>query len=172
MNTAPPICLKFSEEVPHRVRARISYAMRVFAAVYNHPVVDEASGAICCVYGACSNLSHAPRAVHIPARYRLKPAETCPPDLVKHSYADEEFHLFHGVEEATGSPDWLGEIFEWITCSHEMSSLRRDSVGRIPYSETVFSRQGISPRRPHALMLMSWLENVLQNGGAREALPK
>jgi len=94
------------------------------------------------------------------------------PKLTKHSYADETICLFHGIDEATGNPDWLGEIFEWLSSSHEMSLQGRDAVGRIPYSEMIFTRENISPRKPYATFLMSWMENVLRNGPGIQALPK
>jgi len=93
------------------------------------------------------------------------------PRLERLRYAGEELLLVHGVDQA-GRPDWLGEIFEWLSSSLELGISGRDSAGRIPYSETVFARQAISPLEPHAALLMAWLENALENGGRQEALPK
>jgi hypothetical protein len=81
-------------------------------------------------------------------------------------------YLSHGVDETTGNPDWLGEIFEWISSSYEMCITKRDSVGRIPFCEMIFNKQRISPRKPYATLLMAWLENTLRNGNGVEALAK
>jgi hypothetical protein len=80
--------------------------------------------------------------------------------------------LFHGVDEVAENPDWLGEIFEWISSSLEANISARDSVGRIPYAGTIFSRGRISARKPHATLLMAWLQNYLINGNAVEELTK
>jgi O-antigen ligase len=78
----------------------------------------------------------------------------------------------YGTDESTGNPDWLGEIFEWLSCGHEMGIVRRDGVGRIPYSEMIFGRQNISPRKPHALLLMAWMESALRGGRFTADLPR
>jgi len=80
--------------------------------------------------------------------------------------------LSFGVDARSGRPDWLGELFLWLSGGYETNIHARDGVGRIPYSETVFSRQGISPLKSHASMLMAWLENAVQRGESNEALPK
>src|SRR5208282_3353617 len=94
--------------------------------------------------------------------------------LAKHRYADEDVYLAFGTDAASGRPDWLGEIFLWLSCSQEISIAERDSVGRIPYSGTVFGREGLSPRKPHVALLMAWMEGALRqrNTKAEEALPK
>ena len=169
-----PICLKFTEEVPSAVRSRISYAFRVFAAIYNYRVAeaDTEQGAICFEYGVKPSLQYDSRCLWVPARYRGRSAHTPVEKLVKRRYANEDLFLFHGVDGTTGNPDWLGEIFEWLSSSDELCIAPRDSVGRIPYREMIFSRLGISPCKPHATLLMAWMENFLRNGNGKEALPK
>ena len=39
MSDCIPLRLEFSDEVPSEIRARMSYAFRVFAAIYGHEVV-------------------------------------------------------------------------------------------------------------------------------------
>jgi len=169
-----PLCLEFEADVPAHVRSRISYAFRVFAAIYNHVVVDAGSSdpAIHCFYGRTPPQNSYAGLLHLPALYRDMPLEGGPPPLTKYRYAGEDFYLTFGIDPASGRPDWLAEIFQWLSSSYELGIVRRDSVGRIPYSETVFSRQGISPLKPHATLLMAWLENIVLPGKTNEALPK
>ena len=110
--------------------------------------------------------------LYVPARYRIRKPGEASSRAVQRQYAGEDLYLFYGVDEFTGNPDWLGEIFEWLSSSHEMQATARDAIGRIPFFETVFGRQTISPRKPYANLLMAWMQNVLCNGSAAEALPK
>ena len=174
MTASPLICLSFGPEITARVRPRITYAFRVFAATYGYKVVQtrESEQVIRCWYGKGFPETQAGRTVQIPNLYiedgdrgRYKP-------LIPLAYAGEQLYLHYGVDAASGRPDWLGELFRWISCSHEWGAAARDSVGRIPYGETVFGRQNISPRKPYAAVVMAWLENELQTGGKVEALPR
>jgi hypothetical protein len=171
---ASAVCLKFSGEIPGHIQSRIAYAFRVFAAIYGYRVVetDEGADAICFEYGKKATFEQNPRRFHVPARYRSRPPEVRVEKFTKHRYANEDLYLVYGIDEATGKPDWLGEIFEWISSSHELSVSGRDDVGRINYSDMIFSRLGISPRKPYATLLMAWMENSVRHGKTLEALPK
>jgi hypothetical protein len=162
------LCLRFGRDTPEVIRSRIGYAFRIFAAIYSYEVVDACeAGDVCCVYGGQPPLIRTPGERFIPARYRTEPANTPAPSLVQHSYSDRKIPLAYGLDPVTGSPDWLGEIFEWVSGSFERGITARDSVGRIPFSGTVFARQSLSPRRPYAAMVMAWLEHQICHG-ARE----
>ncbi len=160
--------------MPVHVRARISYAFRVFAAVYGHPVVDASDGetAVCCHYGKIMQQNGSSDAFHIPELYRASLSDNPKRKMTKHRYANETFHLAFGMDALSGRPDWLGEIFQWLSSSYERGIVARDGVGRVPYSEMVFSSEGISPLKPHAALLMAWMENELIHGIGREALSK
>jgi hypothetical protein len=165
------IFLEFGDEVVFPIQSRVDYAFRTFAAIYDYQVARSADDAeLCCVYGGGNNFSR--RIVQIPARYRARTQSEGIPILQHIKYANEDLCLVHGRDELTGHPDWLGEIFEWLSSSLEFPILGRDSVGRIPYEGSVFSHQGISPLKPYATLLMAWLENILQNGTEIESLPK
>jgi hypothetical protein len=152
----------------------MSYAFRVFAAIYGHRVSEEDAqeADILCWYGQEPGLSGGSRTLHIPALYAARPFDSPTPKLISCKHAGEDFHLFHGTDAATGNPDWLGEIFEWLSCSDELSIAARDSAGRIPYQETLFARQGISPLRPHVSLIMAWLESALFPNRSPNVLPK
>jgi hypothetical protein len=172
-NGADLISLSFNGPISSVVRARIAYAFRVFAAIFNYQVIESDGGEahVRCVYGEAPAVHPDSRVFHIPGRYRVRAAEESAPSFVNCRYAGEEFHLTHGLD-SSGKPDWLGEIFEWLSSSYERAAKERDSVGRVPYSSTIFHNRGISARKPHAALLMAWLENALRNGTAKESLPK
>jgi hypothetical protein len=151
----------------------MSYAFRVFAAIYDYRVVDPHPGveAIRCHYGMKAPDESGQRCFHIPARYRENSSSNGHRPLIPHSYAGETLYLSFGADPASGKPDWLGELFEWISCGYERGVRDRDGVGRIACYDMVFSKGGISPRTPHAAVLMAWMENSLRNGDGREALP-
>jgi hypothetical protein len=167
------ICLQFGDEVDPVVRSRMAYALRVFAAIYGYCVVAEGESAeICCTYGERNAQVRHAREVRIPAQYKTRVRSAKTPILQKIHYANEDFHLVHGVDKRTGNPDWLGEIFEWLSASLELAIVEKDAAGRIPYSATVFHQQRISPFKPYAGLLMGWMENVLRGNTRAEALPK
>lgn len=167
------IYLRFSDDVDHVVRSRMDYALRVFATIYGYRIVPQAASAdICCVYGRKSAESSHRREFVVPARYGVRTQNEKVPVLQKCRYANEDFYLIFGVDEITRRPDWLGEIFEWLSASPELACDERDAVGRIPYSATVFHQQRISPFKPYAGLLMAWMENFLQGNPTTEALPK
>ncbi len=92
--------------------------------------------------------------------------------MVGHRHAGEDFPLAYGIDASSGRPDWLGEIFLWLSNSLEFDIRDRDDVGRIPYRATIFNRQGLSPEKPYASMLMAWMESALRKAGPEEALPR
>jgi hypothetical protein len=160
-------------ETAFPVKARVDYAFRVFAAIYDYRVVSRSDDAeFCCAYGDHKNGSTAHKVLRIPARYRVRAKLEAAPPLSPVRYANETLYLVHGIDSASGNPDWLGEIFEWLSSSLELPISKRDAVGRISYSDSVFSRQKISPLKPYATMLMAWLENLLRDGSQSESLPK
>ncbi|SRR5258706_9464430 len=163
----------FRPGVSRQVKARMSYAFRVFCAIYGHAVTDDdsANDDICIFYDPEAPSELLPSAIQIPARYVERSTNESAPQSAKFFYAGEQFDLFYGRDNL-GRPDWLGEIFEWISSADEMSLVERDPIGRIPFEKSVFSRQKLSPFRPHALLAMAWLEGYLKNGTAKEELVK
>lgn len=173
MSDPIPLRLRFSHEVLSKVRARISYAFRVFAAIYGHEVVDQdrREESLCCIYGGRREESDSSKCFHIPSRYVLRRPQDPARPPVACSYGGEESYLFYGRDQTSGNPDWLGEIFEWLSAADEMSITSRDSIERIPYALSFLGRHSISPLRPYASFLMSWFENSLTNQDGSEDLP-
>src|SRR5262249_16004592 len=161
---------------PAKVRARMEYAFRVFAAIYGHAVVDvdSAGDPVRFRYGAGAGVGGHPQAISLPARYPVRSVEhatdsSAPPSFAK--IASESIPLFLVLDPISGNPDWVGEIFLWLSGELELNAEKRDSVGRIPFPETPFAKFGISAERPYAALLMAWLENTLQRNDAPD-LPK
>jgi hypothetical protein len=149
----------------------MAYSFRVFAAIYGHRVVDEeGSATINVLYGTPSVAQAKQPVQQIPARYVLRPPGDAAPRPIHVLYGGEDICLFHGRDETSGNPDWLAEIFEWLSAAHEISVGSRDSIGRIPYGQSIFARHEISPLRPHASLLMAWFKNFV-NGASAESLP-
>ncbi len=150
----------------------MSYAFRLFAAIYNYRVIEAGndSNAIRCVYSRVRPQEIDSQVLWIPARHQVSSVHPGQARFLKRRYLTEDFYLLDGIDETTGNPDWLGEIFVWVSSALEMGIENRDSVGRIPRSEMAFNRQGIPPEKPHAAMMMGWLENALRSGG--DALPR
>jgi hypothetical protein len=170
--SGPAISLQFGPQVREPIRSRVEYAFRVFAAIYDHPVVlgSDRENTIRCYYGETPPAPDS-QLFHIPALYREDRLEKKNSPLIRR-YSGEDIYLTFGLEPSGARPDWLGEIFLWLSCTYEKNITARDYVGRIPYSEMIFSRERLSPRKPHAAQLMSWFENALQHGNAKEEFPR
>ena len=151
----------------------MDYAFRVFAAIYGYRVVDATrdSNVRQILYGGKPE-DGGPDTLRIPSLYRPRPASASVPSPTKVRYGDEEIFLFYGLDPKSSRPDWLGEIFEWLSSGHEQGIPNRDSVGRIADSDMIFSRCGIPHWKPYASLLMAWLENALHHGDRQQALPR
>jgi hypothetical protein len=173
------LALIFGSEVDRVARRRVEYAFRVFAAVYGHVIIDlpsavsELSHVVTVFYGHTSSTKEVPAAFRVPSLYLARKPELPAPIPRSRVYADETFELFFGEDPTTRQPDWLGEIFEWLSAADEHSIVTRDSVGRIPYSQTIFARGHVTPGKAHASRMMAWLQGCLDVhcGIFREALP-
>lgn len=152
----------------------MTYALQVFCAVYNYRFLDARTEepAVVCKYGEFP-AEEAAKSLHIPAKYRASTRGHRTDAAANANYRGEDLLLFHGIEESSGRPDWLGEIFEWLTATYELGCVERDSVGRIPYSASVFAKEKLSPRKPYASVLMAWLQNEIlkRDGGPTAAVP-
>ena len=165
--------LEFGGNVNEAVRPRISYAFQIFAAIYGYRVAESGEDGAAAIFYSDEPAANHEKGFWVPARYRADPGPLNleKTELTKRQYAGEDFCFFFGVDHETGNPDWLGEIFEWLSCSYERRVVERDSIGRIPFSHTVFAQQHLSPRKPYAMMAMAWLQNELTCSGV-ESLPK
>lgn len=167
------LSLRIASSVPSVVGSRISYALRVFAAIFGYQVLEAEEfnkASIRCFYGSKTEALGNVDVLHIPARYAEGSLERSTPASNSYNYADQKIFLFFGVDEESKNPDWLGEIFEWLSSSFEVTIKERDSVGRIPYKSTLFSDGTLSPTKPYASLVMAWFQNYLQNRSTAESL--
>jgi hypothetical protein len=168
------ITLRFAENIPAKIRARMDYAFRVFSAIFGHRVRDDGPGehGIIVFYGASQPAVNPGTYINVPARYGLRMPNAKPPWPTPAMRGQEKVLLFHGVCPRTGQPDWLGEIFEWLSANAEAAIPERDEVGRIPSAAKLFAAWGISPRKAHLMPVMAWLEACIRGMKETGQLPR
>lgn len=157
------LLLRFDDECSAVVRARIGYAAQVFSAIYGyrfsdaeHPPPGGGTATVTVLYGP--RREGGPGERRLPCRYQERPAEEPVPAPVLAPFAGGSLPVFHGVDPASGLPDLLGEIFEWLSAADEWSVRVRDGVGRVPIEATVFGRFDLDPTRAYAARLMAWFD--------------
>jgi len=155
------ILLQFVAHQSSLQRARLEYAFRLFCAIYGHePVIDdmrEQSADVMLTYEPdagtrnCIRITNVDliRALHQPA-----------PKPIPYSQGDEMTVLFH-APVAGCEPDWLAEIFEWVSCADEYSCAEHDSVGRVPFSASYIGHHALNPRKPYAAVAMAFLQRAI-----------
>ena len=158
------ILLEFESDSSPVQRARISYAFRLFCAIYGHtPLLGEEPAGSADVrlrrvtqpasenHEPCLELSnlYRPRPIHEPA--------PSPRGFVRDGEATVLFYPPHPRQE----PDWLGEIFEWVSCADEYSVEDRDSVGRVPFDATRAGQDHLHMQVPYAAVAMRLLQRAL-----------
>jgi hypothetical protein len=153
-----------SQETVHRLR--LTYAFRLFCAIWNHdPVLDPADQASCeakITYSSQSASRTAKYALRLSNLYQPRvPRLPAPPPSIA-SYGGEEIPLFYAPRQGE-SPDWLAEIFEWVSCADEYSIREFDPAGRIPFSSSYVGRHSLDVRRPYAAIAMRLLHISLQS---------
>jgi hypothetical protein len=157
--------LEFDRSQDTVQRHRLTYAFRLFCAVYNHiPILDprQAPGAdLCLSYGLPALTEAAKKTFYLSNLYQPRTPEIPAPRPTRVRIGAEETVLFHLPQEGN-SPDWLGEIFEWTSCADEYSITARDAVGRIPFSSSIFARYSLDERRPYAAVAMFLLQSAIR----------
>jgi hypothetical protein len=165
MENTPRLKLRFGKSVEWVIRRRISYAFDLFCAVYGYRSASE---------GDCPTLCYAaepngPRDVALTTGYVARSPSVPAPAPRKITIDGDDFlkaalvirfpcfHETHG-----GCPDWLGEIFEWVSGAHEYSIQEHDSEGRVPFASTLHGRYGLDPAVPYASAAMRGLNEDLR----------
>lgn len=153
-------------DVQPNVRARLSYAFRLFCAIYGHtpiilPKVASRPGATI----RYRNASHEGTirdecSVWLSRGYCERDPREPAPAPVKFVRDGLSTILHHGPE-CGESPDWLGEIFEWVSCADEYSVNARDHIGRPLYQSTYAGRHSIDMRVPYAALAMRGLQQEI-----------
>ena len=148
------------------LRARLTYAFRLFCAIYGHvPLVDPRLAAArhvalrYCGPGCEGAIADA-RTVWLCRGYDGRdPREPAPPPV---KYVRNGLRTVLHDEPIRGrTPDWLGEIFEWVSCADEYSVTRRDRNGAPIFEQCYFGRHDLDPRVPYAALAMQALQQEI-----------
>ena len=154
--------LEFTPTQSPAHRRRLTYAFRLFCAIYGHdPVTDPVEA-----YSTDAWLSYnlhqttppAMRFVYLSDLYTPRSRRDPAPPPTRGQFEDEHTVLFY-QPRCGGTPDWLAEIFEWVSCADEYSVKARDSVGRIPFESSYSGRYQLDIHRPYAAVAMLLLQD-------------
>ncbi len=154
-------------------RARLEYAFRCFCAIYGHdPLIapNEMSSADLRISYSTTPGTNARPVVCIPDLYRPRALNVPAPAPQFVKMGTSKMPLIHGCTRK--GPDWLGEIFEWLSCSDEYSITDRDSVGRIPFDRSYVSRHALDACVPYAALAMRGMQQLLCQDGGVAVPPK
>jgi hypothetical protein len=160
------IYLKMPDDAIPALRSRLNYAFRLFCAIYGHvPLIEPAKAEnpdVTLRY--TQSFSKAPaaaeRTVWLSRGYRARRLRAPAPPPVK--YAERGITtLLHHVPKGEHAPDWLWEIFEWVSCADEYSVSLHDSVGRPLFAATYAGRYNINMLIPYAAIAMLGLQRAI-----------
>ena len=167
MTDRHPLRLSFGPQIQPTARRRVDYAFRVFCATYGFTPV-ESDDAPTLGYGLGPG---ATRHVSLTAGYQARPntQPAAAPRWVpldssvrRNGASDKGFPCFHGAD-GIARPDWLGELFEWISGAHEYSVTQTDAIGRLAYDETLHGRYQLDPLVPYAALAMHGLNSDIRS---------
>jgi hypothetical protein len=154
--------LEFDQSQAPVHRTRMDYAFRCFCAIYEHTPVPKADAVSADAWISYSDRSSAPThlvLLQLPNLYSPRPAHIAAPRPQSIHMSGSALTVIHG--NLHGKADWLGEIFEWLSCADEYSVAERDSVGRVPFKNTLIGRNFLDPLIPRAAVAMQYLQKSL-----------
>ena len=154
-NGSTTLALEIAPDIDSITAARIRYAFQVFAAVYGYGFCqnesDSVEGLTVIRYGSGSANS-------LPARYQARNPSVPAPKPTMHFVSGIELPIFHGIDSRTKVPDFLAEIFEWISHAHEYS-VGPDAIERPNQKEFLWSKYDLDATQPYAAILMAWFHD-------------
>lgn len=158
------IYLELGKDAGPAHRARITYAFRLFCAIYGHePVVNSdraASADVWICYAPATAVRSTKPSLCLSNLYHPRPLRDPAPPPRGFVHEGEATVLFY-EPLPDKEPDWLGEVFEWVSCADEYSIQQRDLSGRIPFSATYAGRYNLDIRIPYAAVAMRLLNRAL-----------
>lgn len=158
------LSLQFAPEQGELHRARLGYAFRLFCAIYGHQPLfadaDRLSADLWLSYRPVESASVNVRAVRLGRLYNPRSLRESAAAPTPYEANGEKIPLFYRPD-ASGEPDWLAEIFEWVSCADEYSRCTRDTVGRLPFSDSYCGRHQLDPCRPYAAVAMNFLQRSI-----------
>jgi len=161
------IHLRIPKDADPLLRSRLTYAFRLFCAIYGHrPLVGHGLGEYADIAISYDRPSNAHKrvaqrnTVWLSCGYRVRNLHEPAPPPLRYT-ASGITTLLHHTPESGQAPDWLGEIFEWVSCADEYSVGSLDRVGRKLFAATYAGRHGIDTRIPFAAIAMHCLQQEL-----------
>src|SRR6185437_11424159 len=140
------IALEFIPAQSPEHQSRLRYAFQLFCAVYGHePIFDgmkRDAADLRITYSSDRARQQGSKALRLHNGYRPRPITSPAPRPQSFSEDGSTTVLFYSPEESA-EVDWLAEIFEWTSCANEYSVSARDSVGRIPFEQSIFGRYNL-----------------------------
>lgn len=159
------IFLKFSPEQTDTHRARLRYAFSLFCAIHGHqPILasEQADSAdVWISYSPCSSQPNRRPVLELGNLYRVRPLHEPAPPPTKFRRGGEETVVFY-PPPPDRHPDWLGEVFEWVSSADEYSITARTPIGTTPYAASYVARHKLDVRRPYAAIAMRFLQRALR----------
>jgi len=157
------IHLEFAPEQENLQRVRLKYAFSLFCAIYGHetvPIEQASSADVRIIYSPAQQGIGSRPALRLSNLYRarsIREPAPAPKQFERHS---RRTVLFYSPTPGA-EPDWLGEIFEWVSCADEYSIRRRDALGRIDFRDSYFGRYHLDVGVPYAAVAMRFLHEAL-----------
>jgi hypothetical protein len=148
------------------VGARLSYAFRLFCAIYGHiPSVGTEPAQPCdltirYLKASARNSTTDAHTVWLCRGYLGRDPRQPAPAPLKFQRQSLST-ILHYAPQGGESPDWLGEIFEWVSCADEYSVSARDRIGRPLYQATYAGRHSLDMRVPYAALAMRGLQQEI-----------
>lgn len=135
------------------VESRVRYAFSIFALAHGHEVVEPSQADHVIDYGGPD----------CPATPRWRQLDRPAP----HPSTVDGLPCHHPL--AGGAPDPLAEIFEWTSLAHESATTERDGAGRVPSTEHLAIRAGLSPTTPWGSRWIDTLQEQLRRSRGIES---
>ncbi len=157
------IRLEFSPEQGSQQRARLDYAFSLFCALCGHEKVDSGKtrpADMDIVYSGPSRKISSVPTLQLSSLYTARPIHQPAPRPTPFEKNSKSTVLFHAPVRGA-EPDWLGEIFEWVSCADEYSITSRDSLGRIDFRDSYVGRHRLDLTVPYAAVAMQFLNEAL-----------
>jgi len=157
------IYLEFLPEQGNTQRARLGYAFSLFCAIYGHRKIPIAEADVADVWISYSSENQKPASkptLQLTNLYQPRSIYEPAPRPRRFERDPESTFLFY-FPTSGGEPDWLAEIFEWVSCADEYSIQSRDSAGRIDFRDSYAGRHRLDIGVPYAAVAMRCLHEAL-----------
>jgi hypothetical protein len=157
------ICLEFAPEQGSVQRTRMQYAFSLFCAIYGYRSVEigaAESADVRLTYSPENRNRNSRPAVHLSNLYRCRSIREPAPPPNKFNRDCESTVLFYAPMPGS-EPDWLAEIFEWVSCADEYSIQTRDPIGRIDFRDSYAGRHHLDVGIPYAAVAMRFLHDAI-----------